>query len=107
MKQSVATNGTGDNNLISGRSVFQAAYQLDLGKWQPYAGMNVGAFYGASVNDDASFGPEVGIKYYVNETTFLYGNMAYDVPFVCADVKARLSAAIGFYGRFPENSKTS
>lgn len=80
LKQSVSSNDTGNSNLISGRSVLQAAYQFDLARWQPYIGMNVGAFYGAGIEDDASFGPEVGLKYYVNESTFLYGSMAYEVP---------------------------
>jgi hypothetical protein len=74
----------GDNNnstLINGRSVVQAAYQWDLDRWQPYVGMNVGGVYGAAVSDEAIFGPEIGVKYYVNESTFLYGNMAYEVPF--------------------------
>jgi hypothetical protein len=81
LKQGVNANDTGDSTLINARSVVQAAYQFDLDKWQPYIGMNVGAYYGAGVKDDASFGPEIGLKYYVNESTFLYGNMAYEVPF--------------------------
>lgn len=81
VKQSLANQAQGNSNLINARTVFQGAYQFDMGKWQPYVGMNVGAYYGAGVSDDASFGPEVGLKYYVNESTFLYGNMAYEVPF--------------------------
>lgn len=81
LKQSANANDTGDSTLLNGRSVLQAAYQFDLDRWQPYIGMNVGGYYGAGIEDDAAFGPEVGIKYYVNESTFLYGNMAYEVPF--------------------------
>jgi len=98
LRQSASTNDTGDSNLISGRSVVQAAYQFDLGKWQPYVGLNVGAYYGAGIEDDASFGPEAGIKYYVNESTFLYGNIAYEVPFdeCCKGGIVPYSAGVGF-----------
>lgn len=80
LKQSVQTNATGGSNLVSGRSVFQAAYQFDIGRLQPYIGMNIGATYGAGFKDSATIGPELGLKYYVNESTFLYGNMAYELP---------------------------
>tara|TARA_R110002073_G_scaffold297878_1_gene464309 strand:+ start:375 stop:896 length:522 start_codon:yes stop_codon:yes gene_type:complete len=98
LKQTIASNDTGDTTLINGRSVFQAAYQFDHGKWQPYIGMNVGAYYGAGISDEASFGPEIGLKYYVNESTFLYGNMSYEVPFdeCCKGGIVPYSAGVGF-----------
>ena len=33
--------------------------------------MNIGGVYGAAVSDDALLGPELGVKYYVNESTFI------------------------------------
>lgn len=91
----------GDNNnstQVNARSVIQAAYQWDWGRWQPYAGMNVGGVYGAGIDDEALFGPEVGMKYYVNETTFLYGNVAYEVPFddCCKDGVVPYTLGVGF-----------
>lgn len=80
LKQSLQLNDTGTSTLVDGRTILQAAYQWDFGKWRPYAGMNVGGIYGAGVRDEALFGPEVGVKYYVNESTFLFGNVAYEVP---------------------------
>lgn len=98
LKQSLTTTDIGNSNLISGRSVFQAAYQFDLGRLQPYIGMNVGAYYGAGIEDDAAIGPELGIKYYVNESTFLYGNMAYEVPIddCCKDGFVPYAIGVGF-----------
>jgi len=91
----------GDNNnstLVSARSIVQAAYQWDFARWQPYVGMNVGGVYGAGIRDDALFGPEVGMKYYVNESTFLFGNISYEVPFdnCCKDGVVPYMMGVGF-----------
>lgn len=97
-KQGLALNDNGDSTLVNGRSVMQGAYQFDLAKWQPYVGMNVGYLYGAGVDDEAIFGPEVGIKYFVNESTFMFGNIGYEVPFdnCCNDGTVPYSVGIGF-----------
>ena len=91
----------GDNNnstLVNARSIVQAAYQWDFDRWQPYVGMNVGGVYGAGIRDEALFGPEVGVKYYVNESTFLFGNIAYEVPFdnCCNDGVVPYTMGVGF-----------
>jgi hypothetical protein len=98
LKQGLFSNDTGDSTLINARSIFQTAYQWDLDKWQPYVGLNVGAIYGAGIHDDAIFGPEVGLKYFVNESTFVYGNIAYEVPFdeCCKDGVVPYALGIGF-----------
>ena len=64
----------------------------------PLVGLNVGAIYGAGIHDDAIFGPEVGLKYFVNESTFVYGNIAYEVPFdeCCKDGVVPYALGIGF-----------
>lgn len=89
---------SGDSTLVNGRSVLQGAYQFDMAKWQPYVGMNVGYIYGASTDDEAIFGPEVGVKYFVNESTFMFGNIGYEVPFdeCCNGGFVPYSVGIGF-----------
>ena len=98
IKQGLQANDNGNNTLISGRTIFQGAYQFDMGKWQPYVGLNVGGVYGAGVHDKALFGPEVGIKYFVNESTFLFGNIAYEVPIdeCCNNGNVPYSVGVGF-----------
>lgn len=98
LKQGLTTNDTGNSNLINARTVVQASYQWDHGKWQPYLGMNVGAIYGAGIDDEAIFGPEVGMKYYVNESTFVFGSISYEVPFdeCCSDGVVPYALGIGF-----------
>lgn len=92
------TDLSGDSTLVNGRSVLQGAYQFDMAKWQPYIGMNVGYVYGASTDDEAIFGPELGLKYFVNESTFMFGNIGYEVPFdeCCNNGSVPYSLGIGF-----------
>ena len=54
-------------------------YHFDLDAWQPYVGAMVGYFYGdADITDDTGvIGPELGLKYFVNNTTFIYGEIAW------------------------------
>ena len=97
-KQGIQANDTGDSTLIGARSIVQGAYQWDFAKWQPYLGMNVGFLYGADINDEAVFGPEAGVKYFVNESTFIFGNISYEVPVdeCCNDGVVPYSVGIGF-----------
>lgn len=97
-KQGLSLNDNGDSTLVNGRSVLQGAYQFDLAKWQPYIGLNVGYMYGADVDDEGIFGPELGVKYFVNESTFMFGNIGYEVPFdhCCNDGTVPYSVGVGF-----------
>lgn len=97
-KQGVNYRDDEDTGFINGRSVLQAAYQWDLARWQPYLGVNVGGQYGPRLRDDGVFGPEAGIKYYVNESTFLFGNIAYETPIgeCCKDGTIPYALGIGF-----------
>jgi hypothetical protein len=55
-------------------------YHFDLDRWQPFVGWNIGkaCATGTSVNDDFFTGPEVGVKYFVNSTTFIALTAAYE-----------------------------
>ena len=53
-------------------------YHFDLDRWQPYIGANIGYQYGDNVNDSWLAGPEAGVKYFVNATTFIDANVAYE-----------------------------
>jgi hypothetical protein len=53
-------------------------YHFDMDRWQPYVGANIGYTYGDSVSDSWLAGPEVGVKYFVNSTTFIDVNAAYE-----------------------------
>ena len=97
-KQGLQYGDTNKASLVNGRSVFQAAYQWDFARWQPYLGMNIGAVYGAGIHNDGVVGPEGGLKYFVNESTFIFGSIAYEVPVskCCNNGSIPYSIGIGF-----------
>jgi len=43
----------------------------DRGQWQPFVGANIGYVYGDAVHDSWEAAPEGGVKYFLNETTYL------------------------------------
>lgn len=53
----------------------------DAGQFQPFVGVNIGYVYGDSVNDTWEGAPEGGIKWFVNNTTFIYGSIEYQIFF--------------------------
>jgi hypothetical protein len=69
-------NGQDDWN---GQTFVAADYQFDFGRWQPFVGVNVGAEYGKEIDEDVLWGPELGLKYYVNESAFGYGLATYQL----------------------------
>jgi hypothetical protein len=56
-----------------------ADYQFDFGRWQPFVGVSLGGIYGKDVDEDFLWGPELGLKYYVNESAFAFGAAAYQL----------------------------
>ena len=68
-------------NDFNGSTRVAADYHFDLDRWQPFVGANLGYLYGGPFRDTFAAGPEAGVKYFVNDTTFLYGSLAYDFFF--------------------------
>jgi outer membrane protein W len=62
----------------SGQTVVAADWHFDMDRWQPYIGANIGYVYGDNVDDAWIAGPEAGVKYFVNSTTFVDANVAYE-----------------------------
>ena len=62
----------------SGQTVAFVDYHFDMDRWQPYVGGNIGYVYGDNVSDAWIAGPEIGVKYFVNATTFIDVNAAYE-----------------------------
>jgi outer membrane protein W len=71
--------GGDGSNLAYGTTV-ALDYHFDLGKFQPYVGGNIGYRYG-DVNNTFVAGPEAGVKYFVNSTTFVQFNVNYQFFF--------------------------
>lgn len=72
------TNGGGSD--FTGASAVGFDYHFDYGQDQrviPFLGASIGYLYGDGVNDTFEAGPEAGLKWYVNDTTFIFGQVAY------------------------------
>jgi len=71
--------GDGGSQYTWGAFVF-GDWHFDLGNgWVPFVGANIGYNFGGGDFEDAfSAGPEAGIKYFLNATTYVYGNVAYE-----------------------------
>ncbi|MEQ9447470.1 MAG: outer membrane beta-barrel protein [Rhodospirillaceae bacterium] len=74
-----------------------ADWVFDLGKWRPFIGVNFGGIYGENVNDTFAAGPEVGVKYYADRNTFVYGLAEYQFTFKDADEADRAADDGQFY----------
>lgn len=60
-------------------------FHFDLDRWQPFVGGNIGYLYGDFVNDTWIAGPEAGLKFFVNSTTFIFGMAEYQFFFEDSD----------------------
>jgi hypothetical protein len=57
----------------------------DRSQWVPFVGGQFGFVYGDNINDTFMAGPEAGIKYYVNSTTFVFAMAEYQFFFDSGD----------------------
>jgi hypothetical protein len=93
LRQDVGVTDTdgGATDFTGGTRLF-LDYHLNLGNWQPFAGVSFGALYGDNVDKTFSAGPELGIKYYVKPKTFILLNASYQF-----DVKESADSGTTFY----------
>lgn len=87
LRQSVNWSGAdnSDDNW-SGATRLAADYHfLTDGRFRPFLGVNIGYIYGDSVNNTGTIGPELGFKYFVNDTTFVLVQTEYQVFFDSGD----------------------
>jgi hypothetical protein len=78
LRQTISYVKVPDSSATDASTAFALDLNFPLGKdgrIVPFVGGNVGFFYGDTVTDSFEYGPEAGIKYFVNSTTFLYGRV--------------------------------
>lgn len=74
--------GTGRSDTWNAATRGLVHFHFDIGQLRPFVGANVGYKYGSDeFRDTGTIGPEGGVKWYVKETTFIYGRIGYDVEF--------------------------
>ena len=65
-----------------GQTQLAADFNFALGsRWQPFIGAQFGYQYGDLVSDSLEAGPEAGIRFFVNQSTFIFFTAEYDFFF--------------------------
>jgi hypothetical protein len=70
-------NGSSWGNQV--RVAIDLAANLD--RFQPFIGANIGYISGTNVHDTAEGAPEAGLKFFLNNSTFIYGMVEYNFFF--------------------------
>lgn len=70
---------------LSGSTRVFGDFHFDMGQWQPYVGANIGYVYGDGTADTWAAAPELGVKYFLNSTTFVFAAAEYQFFFDEAD----------------------
>ncbi len=74
------------SNLNGSTAVFINYHFGEVGgEWQPFIGGSLGYNYGDSVNETFFAGPEGGVKYFVSEDWFVFGQVEYQFFFEDGD----------------------
>jgi hypothetical protein len=82
VRQGVAFNNTSsDDNDWAAATRAALDYNFDLGRWWPFVGGSFGYIYGDAVSDTWVAGPEAGLRYFANETTYIQGLIEYEFFF--------------------------
>jgi len=78
---SYADAGQDSRQVWNGSTRVAADWNFDLGRWRPFLGGNFGYVYGQSTSDTWEAAPEGGVKFFLNDSTFLYGQVEYQFFF--------------------------
>jgi hypothetical protein len=77
LRQAIRFSDPGDTSALSGSTRAFADWHFDMDKWQPFVGASMGGQYGSGTTGGFIIGPEAGVKYFVQERTFLLGQASY------------------------------
>jgi len=81
LRQSVSYGDNNNGTAWNGSTRVALDLNFDLGKFQPYVGANIGFVYGDSVSDTWAAAPEAGVRFYVLDRTFIFGQAEYQFFF--------------------------
>ena len=65
------------SSTVAGQSSVFADYNFTFGKLVPFVGVSGGYAYGSTIPNYWSAGPEVGVRYFLNSTTYVFGDATY------------------------------
>ena len=79
-----ARDSEGESVQFDGATRVFYDYLLGSGNMRPFVGVSLGMIYGEEVDETFSAGPEAGVKYGVNDSTFVQGRVEYQFLFESA-----------------------
>ncbi len=71
----------GSDDDWSGATRVGLNYNFDMGRLWPFVGVDLGYLYGDRIRDTWAGGPRGGVRYFVNNTTFILGQVQYEFFF--------------------------
>jgi hypothetical protein len=80
VRQDIQFIDTPGENDWRGATYLAADYHFGTGRLVPLIGANIGYVYGDRQKDEFFAAPEAGVKWFVNQTTFIYGQAQYQFP---------------------------
>lgn len=82
VKQSVTFEDFSGGGNLNGSTGLGLLYHFQVDdQLYPYVGANLGYAYGDAVNDSFFAGPEAGVKYFVNDSTYIFLGVEYQFFF--------------------------
>jgi len=85
VRQGVSFADVSGNDAWNGSTRVGLDYFLNLGRCKPFVGANLGYLYGDTVKEQFIAGPDVGVRHFVNDTTFINLVVEYQFLFEDAD----------------------
>jgi hypothetical protein len=85
IRQGIGFSDTPDDSDWNGSTRVGADFNFPFDRYVPYIGASIGYLYGDSVDEQFIAGPDVGLKSFVNETTFILAAVEYEFLFDDAD----------------------
>lgn len=88
VRQSIGYVDTGADSDFSAATRLGGYYHFNYDtdqRWVPFIGVDIGYIYGDGVTDSFVAGPSGGLRYFVNDTTFISATISYEFLFDDAD----------------------
>ena len=85
VRQSVTYTDVGVDSALNGSTRVFIDYHFGDADLRPFVGGNIGYVYGDTAADTWAAAPEAGLKYYLDDNTFLFGLVEYQWFFDEAD----------------------
>jgi hypothetical protein len=79
VRQGLGYSDLGGSGDWTGSTRVFGDLHFDMGEWRPFIGASLGYLYGDGVNDTWLYGPEAGVKWFMNSTTFIFAMVEYQV----------------------------